>query len=133
MTVIQNQVTIKRPVTEVYEFLADCNNHQQLMPENIYNWSSTRDEASFTIQNMAKLALKVADRIENSQVVFVPAEKAPFDVTLRWKVESQGADVTQAMLVIEADLNMMMKMIAAKPLQKLVDYQVERLKDVLVY
>jgi len=101
------------------------------MPESIYNWSSTRDEASFTIQNMAKLALKVQSRIENSEVVFVPSEKAPFDVTLRWKVEPRGEQLTRAALVIEADLNMMMKMLAAKPLQKLVDEQVGRLKTVL--
>ena len=132
MTVIQNQTTIHKPVTEVYAFLADCNNHEQLMPENIYNWSSTRDEAQFTIQNMAKLALKVDRRAENSEVVFVLSEKAPFDVTLRWKVVPQGDHVTSAELVIEADLNMMMKMLAAKPLQKLVDSQVEKLREVLV-
>jgi len=131
MTIIQNETTLNRPIAEVYGFLADCNNHQQLMPESIYNWSSTRDEASFTIQNMAKLALKVQSRIENSEVVFVPSEKAPFDVTLRWKVEPRGAQLTRAALVIEADLNMMMKMLAAKPLQKLVDEQVGRLKTVL--
>ena len=131
MTIIQNETTLNRPIGEVYGFLADCNNHRQLMPESIYNWSSTRDEASFTIQNMAKLALKVQSRIENSEVVFVPSEKAPFDVTLRWKVEPRGEQLTRAALVIEADLNMMMKMLAAKPLQKLVDEQVGRLKTVL--
>ena len=131
MTVIQNHTTIDKPVAEVYAFLADCNNHEQLMPENIYNWSSTRDEARFTIQNMAKLALKVDRRVENSEVVFVPAEKAPFDVTLRWKITPQGDDATAAELVIEADLNMMMKMLAVKPLQKLVDDQLEKLGKIL--
>src|SRR5690606_32260629 len=128
---IQNQAIIEKSVDQVYTFLADCNNHQQLMPDNIYNWASNRDEASFTIQNMAKLALKVDRRIENREVVFVPVEKAPFDVTLRWEVTSQGEDKTLAQLIVEADLNMMMKMVAAKPLQKLVDYQVDRLRNVM--
>ncbi|GGG97927.1 hypothetical protein GCM10007415_36780 [Parapedobacter pyrenivorans] len=131
MTIIQNQVTINRPVAEVYAFLADCNNHEQLMPENIYNWSSTRDEATFTIQNMAKLSLRIDSRIDNSEVVFVPAEKAPFDVTLRWKVASATDHTAIALLIIEADLNMMMKMMATKPLQKLVDKQVEQLKVIM--
>lgn len=130
MTVIRNQVTIDRPIAEVYAFLADFNNHEQLMPENSYNWSSTRDEARFTIQNMAKLALRIASRIEHSKIVFVPVEKTPFDVALRWEVESQGENETLASLIIEADLNMMMKMVAVKPLQKLVDYQVARLKEI---
>lgn len=131
MTVIQNQIQLNRPVSEVYAFLADCNNHESLMPENIYNWSSTRDEARFTIQNMAKLALKVDQRLENQEVRFVPAEKAPFDVTMRWTMEASGEHETRAALLIEADLNMMMKMVASGPLQKLVDHQTNRLKELL--
>ncbi len=131
MTVIQHQTIVDKPLGEVYAFLADCNNHEQLMPENIYNWSSTQDEARFTVQNMAKLALRIDRRVENSEVVFVPLEKAPFDVILRWEVSAQGENQTLARLVIEADLNMMMKMVAAKPLQKLVDDQVNSLKQVL--
>ncbi|MFB2119684.1 SRPBCC family protein [Parapedobacter sp. 2B3] len=131
MTVIQNQISINRPIADVYTFLADCNNHEQLMPDSIYNWSSTRDEARFTIQNMAKLALKVERRTENSEVVFVPAEKAPFDVTLRWSVMPAGDNTTTAQLIIEADLNMMMKMLAQKPLEKLVGSQLEALKKTL--
>lgn len=131
MTVIQNHNLLHRPISEVFAFLADCNNHEQLMPENIYNWSSTQDEASFTIQNMAKLALKVDQRLENEEVRFVPAEKAPFDVRMRWTLEAAGEGETRAALFIEADLNMMLKMIASGPLQKLVDHQINRLKEVL--
>jgi len=131
MTVIQDQGTVNKPVDQVFAFLADCNNHEQLMPENISNWASTRDEASFTIQNMAKLALKVDRRTENKDIVFVPAEKAPFEVLLRWEVSPQMDGQTLARLVVEADLNMMMKMVASGPLQKLVTHQIERLKTVL--
>lgn len=131
MTTIQNSVTVDQPVERVYAFLADCNNHEALMPDNIYNWSSTQDEARFTIQNMAKLALKVGQRDENREVVFVLAEKAPFDVTLRWKLASTEEGKTTAALLIEADLNMMMKMLASGPLQKLVDHQVAKLAEIL--
>lgn len=131
MTIIQNNIIVQKQAGEVYDFLADCNNHEQLMPENIYNWSSTRDEARFTIQNMAKLALKVENRVQDEEVLFVPLEKAPFDVSLRWKIEAIDENSTRASLIIEADLNMMMKMLASGPLQKLVDHQVMRLAQVL--
>lgn len=131
MTTIQNNVTIEKSVQEVYTFLKDLNNHEQLMPENIYNWSSTADEARFTIQNMAKLALKVDERIEDQEIKLVPSEKAPFDVTLKWTLSTVSANVTVATFTIEADLNMMMKMIASGPLQKLADFQVNKLKEIL--
>jgi hypothetical protein len=131
MTTIQNTAEINKHVNKVYAFLADLNNHEQLMPENIYNWSSTRDETRFTIQNMAKLALKVEERVENQVIKLIPSEKAPFEVRLRWELQAVTDTITTATFIIDADLNMMMKMIASGPLQKLVDFQVNKLKEVL--
>ena len=68
MTVIESTVEVNKPVSEVYTFLSNMNNHQQLMPENIYNWESTEDDARFTIQNMAKLAIKISNRVENEEI-----------------------------------------------------------------
>ncbi|MCY1519653.1 hypothetical protein D9M68_544100 [compost metagenome] len=131
MTIIESTVEINLPIEKVYAFLADLNNHQQLMPENIYNWSSTQDEASFTIQNMAKLAIKISDRIENEELVAIPTEKPPFDVSLKWNVSSLENGNTLAKHTISADLNMMMKMLAVGPLQKLADHQTRSLKQTL--
>ena len=131
MTIIESTIEVNLPVEKVYAFLSDLNNHQQLMPENIYNWSSTTDEASFTIQNMAKLAIHISSRIPNQELVAVPSEKAPFDIELKWTVEDNGKGGTIAKHIISADLNMMMKMLAAGPLQKLADHQTEKLQETL--
>ncbi|WP_343534185.1 SRPBCC family protein [Pedobacter sp.] len=131
MTIIESNAEINLPVAQVYQFLADLNNHQQLMPENIYNWSSTADTASFTIQNMAKLAIHISERVENEKLVAIPTEKPPFDLSLQWTVTDNGNGTTSAKHIISADLNMMMKMLASGPLQKLADYQTKKLKDIL--
>lgn len=131
MTIIESSVELKLPIDKVYNFLENLNNHQQLMPENIYNWSSTADEASFTIQNMAKLAIKISCRVPNSEIVAIPTEKPPFDVELKWSVSPTDNDGTIAKHIISADLNMMMKMLASGPLQKLADYQTAKLKEIL--
>lgn len=131
MTVIQNSTIIQHPISEVYNFLGDLNNHEQLMPDNIYNWSSTSDEARFTIQNMAKLSLRLTQRVENKELVCVPIDKAPFEISLKWLVEEVDANTTKATFLIEAELNMMMKMMVSAPLQKLVDHQVNRLQETL--
>lgn len=131
MTIIESNAEINLPAPKVYEFLADLNNHQQLMPENIYNWSSTADTASFTIQNMAKLAIHISERVENEKLIAVPTEKPPFDVSLQWSVKDNGNGTTTATHTITADLNMMMKMLAAGPLQKLADHQTKNLKEIL--
>ncbi len=130
MTIIESTAGINKPIAEVYAFLADFNNHEKLMPENIYNWSSTTEEAKFTIQNMAKLALKISSRPENKEIVITPAGEAPFPVELKWNLSAEEG-TTQVKLTISAELNMMMKMLASGPLQKLADHQTEQLKVVV--
>lgn len=131
MTVIESTVLVNQPVEIVYAFLANMNNHEKLMPENIYNWSSTVDDASFTIQNMAKLAIKISSRVPNHELIAIPSEKAPFDMELKWTVADNGDGTTTATHIISADLNMMMKMLAAGPLKNLADHQTERLSEIL--
>ena len=126
MTLFESKVNINRPIDEVYRFLADMNNHQQLMPENIQAWSSTVDEARFNIQNMASLAIKIENRIINSEIKITPFEKPPFDLELKWVLNSVD-NATEVTFSIIADLNMMMKMLASGPLQKLTDHETQSL------
>jgi len=131
MTIIESSVIIDKPVGSIYSFLSDLNNHQQLMPDNIYNWSSTEDEARFTIQNMAKLALKVSSRKKDEEIIAIPSEEAPFAVELKWSLSEKGDGKTLALYTISAELNMMLKMLAAGPLQKLADHQTGALKKAM--
>lgn len=130
MTTLESKTNINRPVNEVYQLLSDMNNHQQLMPENIVDWTSTTDEARFNIQNMGKLALKIDSRIENAAINIIPSEKPPFDLQLNWKLVDAGTH-TEVLFTISAELNMMMKMLASGPLQKLADHETKSLAEVL--
>lgn len=131
MTVFESKENIKRTVEDVYAFLADFNNHEQLMPEMISDWRSTADEASFSIQNMAKLSLKISNRISNTSVIIVPGSQVPFHIEMRWLVADMGDNTTEAVLTVSAELNMMMKMMASGPLKKLTEHQVTALKQAL--
>jgi hypothetical protein len=128
MTTIESIGIVNAPIEQVYNFLEDCNNHEQLQPENIYNWVSTKDEASFTIQNMAKLALKIDKRTPNSEILLLPKGDVPFDISISWKLNELDSG-TEATLILKAELNMMLKMIASGPLQKLVDFQLLKLRE----
>lgn len=106
--------------------MADMNNHQQLMPDNIQNWSSTTDEARFDIPNMGSIALKIENRSVDSQISIIPSEKPPFALELKWNLTTIGNTVT-VIFSIAADLSMMMKMLASGPLQKLADHETQSL------
>ena len=131
MTVFESKISIDKPVADVFSFLKDFNNHQQLMPDSISEWVSTTNEASFAIKNMSRLSLKISNRIPNSSVIIIPASEVPFNIEMRWVVTSLDDDSTEAILTVSAELNMMMKMMASGPLKKLTDFQVTELKKVL--
>ena len=121
MSVFKSTTRIQRPAKEIYDFLADMNNHERLMPDDeISDWSSTADAASFTVRNILKLSLKVEERVTDTLVRLTPAEKPPFAIELKWELSVDG-EYTDVLFTITADLNMMMRVVASGPLQKLAD------------
>jgi carbon monoxide dehydrogenase subunit G len=129
MSIFESTVTINKPVDQVYNFLTDMNNHRQLMPDNITEWRSTANEASFNIENITTLSLKISGRITNREIIIIPAEKPPFDMQLKWEL-SANDNTSQAKFTITADLNMLMKMLASGPLQKLANEETQNLTEI---
>ena len=121
MSTFKSSTRIKRPANEIYDFLADMNNHERLAPEEeITDWSSTVDEASFTVRNILKLSLKMGERVPNKEIKLIPAAKPPFDIEMKWELSVDG-EYTDVIFTIKAELNMMLKMVASAPLQKLAE------------
>jgi carbon monoxide dehydrogenase subunit G len=131
MTTFESKVTINSPVQEIYRFLADLNNHKLLMPDNIEDWSSTFDTASFSIKNMAKLSLMVESRAEDREIKIIPSEKPPFDLELCWTLLPGNGHI-EVTFTISADLNMMLKMLASGPLQKLTEHETQTLVSIII-
>ena len=131
MSTFKSTVTINRSAEDVFNFLADFNNHQGLMPANVTNWSSGYDDAYFEVPNMLKLSLKITERKPNSYIEISPVEKPPFAVKLTWEIKS-GNDTSEVTFTITAELNMMMKMMASGPLQKLAEHQTQALANLLI-
>jgi ribosome-associated toxin RatA of RatAB toxin-antitoxin module len=127
MTTFQSTVTIPQPANKIFDFLADMNNHQKLMPaEDIGDWKSTYNEASFNIKGMINLSLKVDNRVENKEIRIVPAEKPPFELELKWELSSTG-NQTEVTFTITAELNLMMKMAVSGQLKKLTEHETNSL------
>ncbi|MDB5032425.1 SRPBCC family protein [Mucilaginibacter sp.] len=130
MSTFESKININKPVSDVYQYLSDFNNHQQLMPDSVQDWTSTVDEAHFGIQNMVQLSLQIIERVENRSINIIATGKPPFAVKLYWNL-APDSNGTLATFTINADLNMMMKMMASGPLQKLADHQTIALRSAL--
>jgi carbon monoxide dehydrogenase subunit G len=131
MATFESKIAINRPVSDVYQFLADFNNHGQLMPDNVQHWSASFNEASFMVQNTIKLSLQITERIENQAINITAIDTPPFPIKLNWLLEANG-ESTDVTYTIDAELNMMMKMMVSGPLQKLADHEAQSLKAQLI-
>jgi hypothetical protein len=124
-----DKVTINKTAKEVYDFLSDFNNFKKLMPEQVVDWKSTADECTFSIKGMATLGMKIVEKTPNSLIKVIRNGSAPFDFTMTCIIDDlQNQCAVQ--LVFDADLNPMMKMMAAKPLTNFLNILVAKLKNI---
>jgi len=131
MTEIKSEhINIQNTAQDVFLFLSDFNNFEKIMPEQVVNWHSTTETCSFTIKGMASLEMRRKSMIEFSEINLVSEGKSPFPFTLSSFLKDQGG-ATEAQMVLNADLNPMLKMMAKKPLQNFVNLLVNKLKEVM--
>jgi len=112
---------------KVFEFLADFNNLEKLMPEKVTNWDSTMTNCSFTIQGMATLNMKRGDNKTDSLVQMIAHGKNPFHYDLNNYIKSTGDNECEVHIVFNADMNPMLAMMAKKPLENFINILVAEL------
>ena len=113
-------ITIKKSQKELFEFLCDLNNFEQLMPENAQKFEVDGDSFIFGLKGMPEIRLVLQEKSEYSQIVLGAASsKLPF--TLTANINEIDEANAEANLKFEGDFNPMMAMMIKKPLQKFID------------
>ncbi len=124
------EVTIQRSEKYIFEFLSDFNNFESLMPPQVSDWQSDSEHCSFSIQNMATLGMRFQKKEPYSHIVIVSEGKSPFRFDLQSFLQPAGIESTNVRLQLNADLNMMLKMMASKPLSNFINILAHKLKEV---
>jgi hypothetical protein len=126
-----NHVEINKPVLDVFEFVKDFNNIEQLLPQDkISDWRSDFDQCSFKIQNAAIIPLVKESIVEPNTINIVSGEKTPFPFTLKITFNEIEEGKTEAFLNFDGEINAFLKMMVVKPLNNLFNYMAAELKTV---
>ena len=120
---------IKKPAAEVYQFLADLNHFEVMMPDQVIQWESTADTCAFTIKNLTNIELKVRERVPESKVIVESAGDSPLKFDLSALIEGKPDGNSQVTLELNAELSPMLRMMASGPLQNLVNIMNSKLKE----
>ena len=129
MTTIESEkVEVNSSAEIIFTFLCNINNFEKLMPDRVANWQSTEDECSYTIKGMARLGMRIVEKIPNTEIKIVSHGKSPFSFDLSCVIEDKGGNMCATQLIFEADLNPMMKMMVVPLLKNFFDFQAKKLR-----
>ena len=129
MTRIESQeVAVNKSQEEIYNFISNFNNFNQLMPSSVEDLETTENTCSFNLKGMPTIRLKIGDKTPFTHVSMI-ADGGQIEFSLNCSLESDG-DNCKAQLFFEAELNMMMKMMLEKPLTNFLNLLADKLKQI---
>ena len=134
MSIIKSNTTdVPQSAKQVYDFVADLNNLESLMPKEVEEWKSETDNCEFTLKGMAKLGMKIKETKEYELVQFESTDVSPFAFTLNCNIENtDNVNTSKVNMVLEADLNPMLSMLATGPLTNFLNILIENYKKNLI-
>jgi len=129
MTTVESKtVSIEAPAEKLFNYLSNFNNFQHLMPPQVTQWKSTTDSCSFNIQGMADIELNIQEKIPFQLIKMNASGTTPVGLFMTWNF-IENRNLTDVRLVLDADLNPVMAMMAKAPLNNFVNLLVDKLKE----
>jgi len=128
MTIEGNKVSVNKSQKELFDFLADFKNFEQLMPEEVQKFEADETSFIFGIKGMPDVRLVKKSEIKPSQIILEGAgSKLP--VELKADIFENG-DSSEVKLTFNGNFNPMIKMMVQKPLKKFIETLTSNLEKI---
>ena len=121
------KVLVSKTAEEFYKKIGNLNNLKEIMPSQIECFESTASSCSFKMKGMPKLYLEIKEKVEHSKISLI-ARNSQVPLLLDCLITEKG-EQCQARLEINAELNMMMKMMVEKPLTQFLDVLASKMQN----
>jgi carbon monoxide dehydrogenase subunit G len=126
LKVISKVGTIQNSDEKIYKFLSDFRNLDRLMPPDVKDWKSELDSCQFSVKGQ-HVKLNIINREPFKEVKFQSSDDSTFTFFFWMQLVKVGPYKTKIRLTIHAEVNMMMKVVLKKQLQKGLDQLVDQL------
>ena len=108
------EVIINRSAKDFFNKIGNLNNLKEIMPSSIEEFESTENTCSFKMKGMPSLNLELGEKTPFSKISLIAKDsQVPFSLDC---IITEKGEKCQAILEINAELNMMMEMMVKKPL-----------------
>lgn len=123
-----DHVVVKASQKELFAFLSDLNNFEQLMPDSISGWQSTSENCSFKISGMATIGLAFKSKTPDSRLEIQSYGDVMFPYEMSVDLTPVSETETEAKLAFSGDVNPFMRMMVEKPIQNFFNYLVHKVQ-----
>jgi carbon monoxide dehydrogenase subunit G len=115
---------------QVFTFVSDLRNFERFVPPGtINNWKADKDNCSFTVSMIGSVSVRILKKEEYSEVVYNGDALSKNDFTLRLDILENHDKLAKVKLSLNAELNQMMKMIAAKPITQFLEILIKEMES----
>lgn len=113
------EVLVNKSAEDFFTQISDLNNLKDIMPSKIENFKSTSSTCSFKMIGMPTIKLEITEKIKFSKVSLT-AQESQIPFSLNCFIAEQ-ANKCKVSIEIDAELNIMTRMIVEKPLNQLLE------------
>lgn len=107
---------------DVYNFTTDIRNFEQFIPEGtIRNWQASQDSCSFQVPPLGTASVRIIESVASSIVVYSGDALQKNDFELVVKISENDKKLAMVSLVLTAELNPVLKMMATGPIEKFLE------------
>jgi hypothetical protein len=128
MKIPSPKTRINQPASKLFELAGNLQNFTRYMSDQVKDINATEDSCSFTIENIAKITLKILDKTPFTQIRFVAEndKNIPLFLTLNYTAVSENE--TDVIADLDIDIPIFLKPMVQKPLERFVETLSEKIK-----
>lgn len=127
MHIESQKVTADKSQQEMFEFLTNAENYEQLMPESKEKFE-VRDEKTFVfgLKGMPVIKLQIRETTE-PELVVLGSTSDKLDFTLKAHISALNENQSEVQMDFNGEFNAMMAMMVKKPLSKFINTLAENI------
>lgn len=131
MTVLESERSVIPHSQEaVFNYLADFRNFDHLIPhDKVSDWQATENSCSFRISGMADINMEFVSKDPHSELVISSTGKTPISFKMRIFIDKADETTSEGRIIMEADLNPMLKLMAERPLQNFLNMLASKMPE----
>jgi len=114
---------------EVFGFVTDIRNFERFVPRGTINdWHAEKESCSFSVSMLGTVSLRLAGKEMYNKVVYAGDALKKNDFTLELNISGIGENPVKVKVLLNAELNPMMKMIATKPISQFLEMLISEME-----